>query len=244
MTTQTSAKEIEQTFHDLESQASAEHISMGTYEPDSTSAVELNNIRAHFNVANRLHGARFSYVLYEEGYLKVQKQKKQNLVQDHYLALRFLNAEPKVTRIVAKRTVIAALGLVGAGIVSALLGVVTPWDDFFSSTTILIGTGATIAFMLFLYLTHERTHFYTTAGDCEVLRLMGSVESYRTCRAIAPAISQAIKDAQASNPSDRAPYLREEMHEHYRLQRANVISKQACNAATRKILGGFETANR
>jgi hypothetical protein len=221
MTTQTSSKEIEQTFHDLESQASAEHISMGSYEPDTTSAVELNNVRAHFEVANRLHGARFSYVLYEEGYLKVKKWKKQNLVQDHYLSLRFLNAE-----------------------LSALLGVVTPWDDFFSSTTILIGTGATIAFMLFLYLTHERTHFYTDVGECEVLRLMGSVESYRTCRSIVPAISQAIKDAKANNPGDRAPYLRESMHEHYRLQRANVISKKACSDATRKILGKFETANR
>ncbi len=239
MSNQASTSEIEQSFHDLESQASAEHISMGADDADTTSAIELNNVRSRFEVLNRLHGARFSYVLYEEGYLKVRKWKKKNLVQNHYLSLRFLNAEPKITRVVAKRTFFTALGLVGAGIVSVLLGTITPWSDFFSSTTILLGTGAMIAFMLFVYWTHEKTHFYTAAGECEVLRLMGSVDSYRTCRSIAPAIRQAIEDAQAKNPGDRALYLREAMHEHYRLERANAISKQACADSRRRILAEF-----
>ncbi len=239
MSIQASASEIEQSFKDLEADASAEHISMGSYEADITSAVELNNIRAQFKVSNRLHGARFSYMLYEEGFLKVRKRKRKHLVQDHYLSLRFLSAKPKVTRIIATRTFMTALGLAAAGIASALLSQVTPWDDFFRSGAILLGTGAAIAFMLFVYRTHERTHFYTAAGDCEVLRLMGSIDSYRTVRSIVPAICRAIEDAQANNPSDRAHFLREAMHEHYRLQRAHVISKQACGSATRSILSQF-----
>lgn len=239
MSIQASASEIEQSFHDMESGAEAEHISMGSYEADITSAVELNNIRAHFKVSNRLHGARFSYVLYEEGFLKVRKQKGKNLIQDHYLSLRFLSSKPKITRIIAKRTAYTALGLAAVGIVSVLLSLITPWVDFFRLTAMLFGVGTAGAFLMFLYLTHERVHFYTAAGGCEVLRLMGSVDSYRSVRAIVPAICRAIDDAQANNPNDRAVFLREAMHEHYRLQRARVISKNACGNATRRILSEF-----
>ncbi len=240
MSTQASAAEIEQSFHDLESQASAEHISMGSSEPDITSAVELNNVRSHFKISNRMRGTQFSYVLYDEGYLKVRKRKGKELVEDHYLSLRFMSDTPRLSRIIAKRTLFTALGLLGACLLSALLGTVTPWGDVFSTATILLGTGAAIAFMLCLYRSHEITHFYTANGNCEVLRLMGSVESYRKCRAMVPNIVQAIRDAKATNPDDRSMYLRESMHEHYRLQRANVISKEACSISTRKILAEFQ----
>jgi len=80
----------------------------------------------------------------------------------------------------------------------------------------------------------------TSEGGGEVLRLMGSVESFRACRSIAPVVSKAIEEAQAVNTDDRQVYLREEMHEHYRLQRANVITTEVCTAATRKILGKYE----
>jgi hypothetical protein len=94
--------------------------------------------------------------------------------------------------------------------------------------------------MLFLYWTHEYTHFYSTIGECEVLRLDGSVETFRNCRNIVPSICQAIEDAQAQNKDDWQVYLRKEMHEHYRLQRAGAISREICGEATRKILARFD----
>ena len=240
MSTEATVSQIEQAFHDDDTQTTAEHISLGSFEADITSATQLNDISSRFKVSNRLHGTNFSYVLYEEGFLQVRKRKGKELVQDHYLSLRFLSDTPKISRVIAKRTLFAMIGLVAACLVSGLLFVFTPWGDIFRATTILLGTGATIAFLLFLYWSHERTHFYTAIGECEVLRLMGSVESYRTCRAIMPALCQAIRDAQANNPSDRQLYLREAMHEHYRLQRASVISKDACTTSTRRILADFQ----
>ncbi len=239
-TDQASAREIEQSFRDEETQTTAEHISLSSANADLTTVVQLNKITSHFNVSNRLHGTTFSYVLYEEGFLKVRKRKGKELVQDHYLSLRFLSDTPKISRVIAKRTLIAAIGLTAACLVTALIGLLTAWDGFFRAATILLGTGATIEFLLFLYWSHERTHFYTAKGDCEVLRLMGSVESYRACRAIVPELCQAIRDAQAYNPSDHALFLREAMHEHYRLQRASVISTDACTTSTRKILTEFQ----
>ena len=224
---------------------SAEHVSMESVETtglnaaDKTAAIELEKVGAKFQVANRLHGTRFSYVLYKEGYLKIYKWKKKKLVNEHYLSLRFMNPEYKVTRIVSKPAIYATAGFFVAGIVSAALGYVTPWDGFFRSTTILSATGAAISFMLFLYWTHERTHFFTRAGKCEILKLMGSVESYRSCRSIAPVIKQAIEEARAHNTSSEELYFREEMHEHYRLQRANVITPEACSISTRRILAKF-----
>ncbi len=239
-TDRASAREIERSFHDEELQTKAEHISLSSTNADLTTVVQLNKIASHFNVSNRLHGTTFSYVLYEEGFLKVRKRKGKELVQDHYLSLRFLSDTPKISRVIAKRTLIAAIGLTAACLVTALIGMLTAWDGFFRAATILLGTGATIEFLLFLYWSHERTHFYTAKGDCEVLRLMGSVESYRACRAIVPELCQAIRDAQADNPSDHALFLREAMHEHYRLQRASVISTDACTTSTRKILTEFQ----
>jgi hypothetical protein len=239
-TNQATASEIERSFHDEELQTKAEHISMSSTNADLTTVVQLNKIASHFNVSNRLHGTTFNYVLYEEGFLKVRKRKGKELVQDHYLSLRFLSDTPKISRVIAKRRLIAAIGLAAACLVSALIGMLTTWDGFFRAATILLGTGAMIEFLLFLYWSHERTHFYTAKGDCEVLRLMGSVESYRACRAIVPELCQAIRDAQAYNPSDHGVYLREAMHEHYRLQRASVISRDACTTSTRKILTEFQ----
>jgi hypothetical protein len=245
MSNQTTATPLHRTAQDLEPQESAEHVSMGstqatvTSEADTTSAIELDKVSAKFQIANRLHGTRFRYVLYEEGYLKIWKWKKNKLVREYYLSLRFMTPEYKVTRVVAKQTIYAAAGLLAAGIVSAVLAFVTPWDGFFRSSAILAGTGSAISFMLFLYWSHERTHFFTRVGRCEVLTLMGSAESYRSCRSMAPVIAKAIEDAQAHNTSAEQRYYREEMHEHYRLERADVITPENCSASTRKILGKF-----
>ena len=210
-----------------------------TSEADTTSAVELSKVSAEFQIANHLHGTRFRYVLYEEGYLKIWKWKKNKLVQEYYLSLRFMTPEYKVTRVVAKQAIYATAGFLAAGIVSAVLAVVTPWDGFFRPTAILAGTGSAISFMLFLYWSHERTHFFTRVGRCEVLKLMGSAESYRSCRSMAPVIAKAIEDARAHNTSNEQIYYREEMHEHYRLERADIITPENCSTSTRRILAKF-----
>ena len=239
------ANDLVRTFHDLEAEASAEHISMESVETtglnaaDKTAAVELNKVSAKFRVSNRLHGTRSSYVLYEEGYLKICKWKKRKLELEYYLSLRFMTPDYKVTRIVAKPPIYAAIGLLAAGIISVVLALVTPWDGFFRPTAILAGTGSAISFMLFLYWSHERTHFFTRVGKCEILKLMGSVESYRACRAMVPVIAKAIEDARTHNTSSQERYFREEMHEHYRLQRADVITPERCSISTRRILAKF-----
>jgi len=245
MSNQATENELIQSFPDLESQDSAEHISMGaslatgSSKADITTAIELNEVSAKFQIVNRLHGTRFSYVLYKEGYLKVCKWKKKKLVQEYYLSLRFMTPDFKITRIVAKRAIYATAGLVAAGIASTVLALVTPWDGFFRPTAILAGTGAAIAFMLCLYWSHERTHFFTRVGRCEILKLMGSVESYRSCRSMAPLIAKAIEDARAHNTGGEERYYREEMHEHYRLRRADVITLEDCSTSTRRILAKF-----
>ena len=232
-------------FHDLESEVDAEHISMGyagktPSEADVTSAVELNKPSSRFRLPNHIHGMRFSYTLFEEGFLKIQKWKGKTLVEDHYLTLRFMSPVAKVTRVIAKRALYAAAGLLGAGLVAAVLAAVTPYDQIFRSASILLGCGTIISFMLFLHWSHERTHFFTSMGNCEVLTLTGTVESFRACRTIAPAVSKAIRDAQANNTKNEQTYFREEMHEHYRLHRADVITPEDCSDATRKILAKFE----
>ena len=245
MSTQLTANEIHKTFQDLEEQDSAEHVSLessaqsASRDAEITSAVELKKVSSTFEFANRLHGTRHRFELYEEGFLKIRSWKKKKLVENHYLSLRFLNPTPKITRIVAKPAFLTACGLGILSLLTAALSAFTSYGAMLDSVTVLLGCGAAIAFMLFLHRTYEKTIFYTSVGDCAVLTLMGSLDSFRTCRTIIPAIGQAIEDAYAQNQQDRQVYLRQEMHEHYRLDRAAAISKGACGEATKKILGEF-----
>ena len=231
-------------FHDVE--GDFEHISINSagqgelHDAEITAEVELTKLQDQFQFSDLSHGTRYIYELYEEGFLKVRAWKKKKLVQDFYLALRYLNPTPKVTRIVARRSMKTAAGLLAATALSAIISYLLPYDQLFRSFAILLGSGSLISFMLFLYLTYERIHFFTATGECEVLRLLGSVESFRTCRTIAESLTKAISEAQAQNAVDWSIYLRKEMREHYRLERAEVISHDACSEGTRNILSRFD----
>ena len=72
-----------------------------------------------------------------------------------------------------------------------------------------------------------------------VLTLIGTVDSFKRCRSIAPRIVRAIEEAQAKNVRDRSDYLRQEMREHYRLREFGVIDHDDCSEATRRILAQF-----
>ncbi len=244
MSDQTVAEDFARSIHDLE--ADSEHISITSSDPteiqnaEFTGAVELNTVRATYQMSDWSHGTRYLFELYEEGFLKVRAWKNKHLVQDTYLALRYLKPASKVTRIVARRSLKAAAGLLLATAIAAITSFVLPYDQLFRSVSIVLGSGSIVSFMLFLYLTYEQTHFFSATGKCEVLRLRGSVVTFRTCRTIADELCQAITAAQAQNTDDWPIYLRKEMHEHYRLQRAGVISDGACSSATREILSRFD----
>lgn len=134
----------------------------------------------------------------------------------------------------------ASAGLLIAAVLATIAALVIPYSQLFKSAAILLCCGAAISFMLSLYWAHERMHFFWTIGKCEVLRLLGSVESFRTCSAIVPAICQAIEEAQSTNTDNRQLYLREEMREHYRLRRANAITGETCGIATHRTLSKFD----
>ena len=51
---------------------------------------------------------------------------------------------------------------------------------------------------------------------------------------MAPVIAKAIENARAHNTSSEERYYREEMHEHYRLERADAITPEDCSTSTRR----------
>jgi hypothetical protein len=245
MSESASNTDIVKRFEESDQEARSEHVSLdsgGTprSQAEVTAAVEFQKPSEVFRFANRMHGTRFLFELYDEGYLKIRQWKKNALKEEFYLTLRYLDPVARVTRVVARRCMYFAAAFFSAGLVTAVIDAILPYDQIFRSATILLGCGSAISFMLFLYWSHERTHFHSATGDCEVLTLMGSVESFRSCRVLAPKISKAIEAAQSDNVKDYNVYLREEMHEHYRLQRAGAISGEACSAATKTILSKFD----
>ena len=108
MSEQANAENLLESLHGMESEIDSEHVSMGSgesatnSEADITATIELKKLRSTFDFASRPHGTRFAYELYDEGFLKVRKWKRNKLVRDYYLSLRFISPVAKVTRIVPR----------------------------------------------------------------------------------------------------------------------------------------------
>jgi hypothetical protein len=223
----------------IASDATTEHISLGDDFDVLSGAAQPETIVEQLDVSSRTHGRRTELVFYEEGFLRVREWQRRRKTDDFLLGLRFLDPEPTTTRYLPKRVLQVAAGFAGFGLLAALAAVLTSWDAFFVPAAVAGMTGAVIAGLLFAHMSHEKTAFSTASGQAVALTLVGTADSFKRCRAIVPQISHAIEAAQVKNFQSRIDYLRQEMHEHYRLKEHGVIDADACGDATRRILAQF-----
>jgi hypothetical protein len=59
------------------------------------------------------------------------------------------------------------------------------------------------------------------------------------CRRLVPKVTAAIRQAHALTGPGKPDRLRQEMREHYRLREVGVITSDACETGTRRILARF-----
>lgn len=226
-------------LHRIATDETTEHISLGDDFGVLAGAVEPEKISERIEIKSRTCGRRMELVLYEEGFLRVREYQRKKRVRDYLLSLRFLAPEFETSRFMPRRVLHVAAGFCGFATLCALISWLSPWNALFTPAAVFGATGAVIATMLFLYLAHEKTTFATSAGNATILTLLGTADSFKWCRRLAPKIVAAIESAHQHNTQQFSDYLRQEMREHYRLREFGVLSREECGDATRRILSRF-----
>lgn len=198
-------------------------------------------LKQKLTLNNRIRGTTTEVGLFREHFLMLRLKRKGKTARSTLVNLRYIDTRPTLSRVVARRTLHVALGCLAGAFLAGVLAafsVLTLWTTLFA-----VGATAAAAAALWLYAwrTTESIAFRTTVGRIPVFALRANLGCLRACRALVPSIVDAINEARRTNPTDREAYLRREMREHYRLSETGVLSKEACSAGTRRILGQFDS---
>lgn len=215
----------------------AEHI----YLSDETAVdgTGPKTVREKIDFLDRLRGMDLRITLYDEGYLRLDETRGKR-TRTHNVNLRYLDPVPTVKRHYAKRTLkIVALLAIIAGVAASLT--VLPSVRAIAILAATAAGGAALgAFLLFVYLSHEKTVFRTMHGRAAALTLTAGLGRIRRLRRILPNIINAIGDAADDIGEDTTVFLRAEMREHYRLRTDGVLSEEECSDSTGRILVHFD----
>jgi len=218
----------------------SEHIYIGGEDLNPDPAVAARTIRERVTLNNPIRRLRTDLTLYEEGFLKVERRRGGRLCDAYRLDLRYVDPTPAIERVVALRTIYAALCGGGMAALSGILLRFTIWPLVTGSVLAASVATLLVSMLLAAYRSYERTEFVTLHGRAPVLRLFANFGSIRQFRSFGPTLSRAIADAAERVGDGTAAFLRAEMREHYRLRGDGVISRDACAQSTRLILAQFD----
>ena len=214
-----------------------EHIYIGDEFADDYR--EPTNVEKQRRVLNRVNGTLTTISFFEEGFVRVRETRKNKLVKEHTLELRFLSDEAAVSKRLALTFLWTALGV---GCLALLVSFVLPMTalaQFTISATASLSTIAVIALLLFVYRSDETHRFCTASGHAPVISLTGSIGCIRKVRAASREIAKAIREEAGGCDTEDVRYLRAEMKVHYKLAETGVISREACSDGTSLILSKF-----
>lgn len=220
--------------------AASEHIFMGSDDlnPDPRKAGQT--VRDRVDLRNPLRRAGTEVIVFEEGFAQIVERHNGSAGEPFRLDLHYLDPIPSLTRVIAKRAFLAALGCLLATIVALLLARWPVLRAIAVPTALLSASGALIAAAIALYRSHERTDFHTIHGRACVLSLVANFGSIKRYRAFVPVLSRAIEESAEKITSDTSAYLRAEMREHYRLRADGILSNDLCAESTGRILAQFD----
>lgn len=220
--------------------ATAEHIYLGSDDLTAEPKAAARTPRERLLLRNPVRRTGAELTLFDEGYLKVALLANGNADAPFFLDLRFLDPVPKIERVVAVRSLYAALG---CGALAALAAFLLRFDALHSAAIWALGAAslaAGIALYAGIYGSYEKIELCTLHGRTTVLRLMANFGSIKKFRAFVPQVCSSIEEAAERIGADTAAYLRAEMREHYRLRRDGVLDNDECARGTGRILAQFD----
>jgi len=193
----------------------------------------------HFHIVNRSHALQTEMILFEGGWLSVRQHRSRQAGVAQMINLNYVDPRPTVTRIFSRRSFAVCIALAVAALVTTVLALFSVQIAWTIPATLLLLTGAAVAFAAFAYRTRKDVVFHTRHGRAPVISLMGTLGSFRTLRAIVPKLVEAIERT-AESEADPKKRLRNEMREHYRLRECGVLNETICAQSTQRILNFFE----
>ena len=219
-------------------ESSAEHI----YLEDESGAegARPETVAERFELRDRLRGAFTALTFYEEGFLRIEEDRRGKTARAHCIDLRYLDPVPALALQSPKRLLKIAGLCVAVGAVAALLAQVPVLGVFALATAAVAGLGALAALFMFGYASREKAVFRTLHGRAPALTLVAGLGCIRRMRAAMPRIIRAIGNAEEAIGDDTAVFLRAEMREHYRLRADGILSEEQCSDSTGRILTHFD----
>jgi hypothetical protein len=218
----------------------AEHIYIESEDLTSNPAGAARTLRETVVLRNPIRRTGAELALFQEGFLKITPLRNKDAEEPFFLDLRFVDPIPKLERVVAVRWLTGSLGCAA---LMALAAFLMRFDALYAFAGVGLGVAtlaAAITLYVGLYLSHERTEFYTLHGRATVLELVANFGSIKKFRAFVPTLSQAVEEAAERIGADTAAFLRAEMREHYRLRGDGVLDNDACAKGTGRILAQFD----
>ena len=218
----------------------SEHIYIGGDEFSAEPGTAARTVRRTLTLDNPLRHDGVEVALYEEGYVRIRERRRGATGEAFFLDLRFVDPVPRIERVVAARSLYAALGCAAA---AGLAGFLLRFDALYAFVAPVLGLaliGVAVATYLAIYRSYELTEYRTLHGRAVVFRLLANFGSIKRFRALVPMLSYAIEEAAERIGADTSAYLRAEMREHYRLRGEGVLDSDACAAGTGRILAQFD----
>jgi hypothetical protein len=197
-------------------------------------------VRERVDLRSPLRRTSTEITLFEEGFIQVAERIKGVRGDPFRLDLHYLDPFPSITRVIAKRAFLTALGCLLAAVVAALLAQIASLLPFAMPAALLAASGTLISAAVALRRSHERTDFYTIHGRARVLSLVATFGSIKQFRAFVPVLCRAIEESADKISGDTSTYLRAEMREHYRLRGDGILSNESCAESTGRILAQFD----
>jgi len=197
-------------------------------------------VTARFVLRDALRGRSTSVSLYAEGWAYIETARRKRKAARQRVNLGYLDPKPEIEN----HFPILLLKIAGALAGFAVLSAGAWWFDLWPTYTLqaaIVGTAMSIStLLLFLFRSHQKVVYRTLRGRAEALRLIVGVGLRHRLRKRLPAITAAIRAANAAVCEDTGEYLRAEMREHYRLLNDGTLTEHECSESTGRILARFD----
>ena len=216
-----------------------EHILLESDERKVPALRAARKVHSRLRIQSKVRRRASELALIDYYYLSVRTWRSRSLDSQYVLDLRFVEPAMRLSRHVARRSMIASAAL-------AALAVALAWWISASSTAwwqhewlpVLGGLSgsAVCAALVSLYRTTETLTLFSVCGRARLLELTGGVGSFRAIRNFRRALAAHVQLAIARRRLSRAEHLRDEMREHLRLKEAGVLSEKEYELSKARIL--------
>ena len=216
-----------------------EHILLESDERKVPALRTARKVHSRLRIQSKVRRRACELALIDYYYLSVRTWRSRRPVSQHVLDLRFVDPALRLSRHVARRSMIASAALAALAVVLAwwIGASSTPWwqHEWLPVLGGLSGL-AVCAALVSLCRTTETLTLFSVCGRARLLELTGGVGSFRAIRSFRRALAAHVRLAIARRRLSRAEHLRDEMREHLRLKEAGVLSEKEYEISKARIL--------